>query len=290
MTKGDDLIYMLRNLRDKYRLSIRKKDSDKEVWYTYISTYRIISNVIIYLSLIFIIISATIIYTPILDLLPGYPGSKSRELLISNIMKIDSMEQKMLNISSYLENKLLITNGQTTSSPISVPEVDSTNNEMFKPIKPTPEDSIMRAQLDSVGMYKLPELSHKSKVLLGSSNLMSPVNGLVVNKFDPSQKFYGVEIATAGNKPIMSINDGSVIFATWTPELGNVIQIQHKENLVSTYKNATHILYSIGDIVKNGEVIGYTGDGISGEDNKGLMTFEIWHNGVPVDPEKYVWF
>ncbi len=290
MTKGADFIYMLRHLRDKHRLSIREKHTNKEVWYTYISAYKLIFTVIVCIFTLFVIVSTTIIYTPILDLLPGYPGSKSRELLISNIMRLDSIEQSMLNITSYVDNKSVIINGGTPSSQNNIPSIDSISNKAFQVIKPSIEDSILRAQLDSIGIYQLPELSQKSRVILDNMNLMSPVNGVIINKFDPTQKKYGVDIATAGNRPIMAINDGSVTFATWTPELGNIIQIQHPGNLLSTYQNAAHILYNVGDVVKNGEVIGYTGEGISGEDNKGLMSFEIWHNGAPVDPERYVWF
>ena len=290
MTTKDDFIYIIRNLREKHRLSIRKKNTDKEVWYVYISIYKLLSIIIGGVAIFLIIIATTFVYTPLLDLLPGYPGSKSRDILISNIMRIDSMEQEIRNISSYVDNRSLIINGGTPASPSSTPNIDSIYKQAFKAVAPSIEDAILRAQLDSVGVYQLPKSSTKNMTLLAGANLMSPVNGLVVTKFNPSKKRYGVEIATAGNKPIMAIKDGSVVLATWTPELGNIIQIQHNGNLISTYKNTSHILHNIGDIVKSGEVIGYTGGGISGDENKDLISFEIWSNGIPVDPEKYVWF
>lgn len=289
MNRGANLIHTLLNLREKYRLSVRTRESDKELWYAHFTPAKALLLLFVYLFSLFIVVAMTVIYTPVLDLLPGYPGNKSREILISNIMRLDSMEQKVHNVSSYIDIQSIIIDGGAPISKDNTPIVDSIQN-IFTPTPPSAEDSLLRAQLDSMGIYKLPELVQQDKILLGGMNLMPPVNGLVVNKFNPLQKRYGVDIATIENKPIMAISDGSVIFSTWTPEMGTVIHIQHSENLVSIYKNSTHILNDIGDIVKSGEVIGYTGEGVSGDESKDLMTFELWHNGVAVDPERYVWF
>ena len=71
---------------------------------------------------------------------------------------------------------------------------------------------------------------------------------------------------------------------------GYVIQIQHNNNLISVYKHNAELLKEVGAIVKAGESIAIVGS--SGE----LFTtgphlhFELWLNGSPLDPEKYVLF
>ena len=47
--------------------------------------------------------------------------------------------------------------------------------------------------------------------------------------------------------------------ATWTLETGNVIQIQHDNNLISWYKHNAELLKRVGDHVRAGEPIAIIG-------------------------------
>ena len=65
---------------------------------------------------LFIIVStATVAHTPILDFIPGYPGNKSRTMLIENIMRLDSLEKEIKNMQIYNENVALIMAGEIRS-------------------------------------------------------------------------------------------------------------------------------------------------------------------------------
>ena len=82
---------------------------------------------------------------------------------------------------------------------------------------------------------------------------------------------------------------GTVLFSGWTLETGNVIYIQHENNLTSAYKHNAELLKRTGERVKAGEAIAIIGN--SGELSTGPhLHFELWYNGQPVDPEKYIVF
>ena len=82
---------------------------------------------------------------------------------------------------------------------------------------------------------------------------------------------------------------GIVIQASWTSEEGHVLVIQHPGNLISVYKHNSVLLKKAGDVVKAGEAIAMVGN--SGELSTGPhLHFELWFNGQPVDPEKYMVF
>ena len=67
------------------------------------------------------------------------------------------------------------------------------------------------------------------------------------------------------------------------------IMIQHDNNIISSYKHNHKLLKSVGDIVKAGEVIAVIGN--TGEHTTGPhLHFELWENGKPVDPLKYIIF
>ncbi len=78
--------------------------------------------------------------------------------------------------------------------------------------------------------------------------------------------------------------------ASWTLETGYVIQVQHSNNLVSVYKHNKEVLKGVGSHVKAGENIAILGN--SGElyTTGPHLHFELWLNGRPVDPEKYLVF
>ena len=80
-----------------------------------------------------------------------------------------------------------------------------------------------------------------------------------------------------------------MVFASWTNTEGYVIQIQHDNNLISAYKHNSVLLKKIGDYVKAGEAIAIIGN--SGELSTGPhLHFELWYNGIPLNPQEYISF
>ena len=289
MKSERNFVYFLRNLREKHRLSLRNQHNDSEVWYMYISPANVLTGFVALVLVLFIIILTTVAYTPILDLIPGYPGNKSREMLISNIVRIDSLERELAQIQEYSDNIALIMEGKT---PI-VRDVRQAGDSMLvsrpEAVLPSREDSLLRAELEGGGVYQLSELT-RVRTMRTDLELMPPVRGVVAEHFNPKENRFGVGIATAASQQVMAVEDGTVVLSTWSPDDGYVVQIQHPGNLISVYKHATRVLPAIGARVKGGEVIGFTGEGLSGDAGKGLFEFELWHNGTPVDPEGYVVF
>lgn len=290
MNVKHNFTYFLRNLNEKHRLSVRNQHNDQEVWYMHISPLSIFASFLAVVLVLFIVIITTVAYTPILDFIPGYPGNKSRELLISNIMRLDSMERQMNGLLTYTENVALIMEGKT---PI-VRNVDQIGDSM-KLTKPelvgtSAEDAILRAQIEGEGPYKIGEKEESAKKLRDGMELIRPVSGVIASAFDPKNGDFGVGVATADNHQVMAVGDGTVVFSSWSPEDGYIIQLQHANNLMSIYKHNSRLIKKVGDRVRSGEVVSYTADGTTGDQKKNLLFFELWHNGVPVDPARYIAF
>jgi len=56
---------------------------------------------------------------------------------------------------------------------------------------------------------------------------------------------------------------------------------------MSVYKNLSTVTVAIGDSVRRDQWIGRTATDPTTSD-VGLLHFEIWDNGVPTDPAKYL--
>jgi murein DD-endopeptidase MepM/ murein hydrolase activator NlpD len=114
------------------------------------------------------------------------------------------------------------------------------------------------------------------------------VTGSISQRFKPKKSHYGVDIATARNEPVGAVADGSVVFSDWTGTFGYTIIVDHGEYM-TFYKHCSLLFKKGGEQVKLGEVIALAGD--TGQESSGVhLHFEVWKNGIPVDPEAYLNF
>ena len=117
----------------------------------------------------------------------------------------------------------------------------------------------------------------------------NPLEGTVTQSYDISEEHFGIDIVAPKNEAVKAVLRGTVIFAEWTVETGYVIQIQHENNLTSIYKHNSVLLKKVGEEVKVGEAIAIVGN--TGELSSGPhLHFELWQEGVPLDPENYINF
>ena len=80
------------------------------------------------------------------------------------------------------------------------------------------------------------------------------------------------------------------MLSLWTPETGYIIEVQHAGNLLSVYRNLSQSLVTPGQRVRRGEVIGTNTEALADAGDAKILTFELWNNGKPVDPEGYIVF
>jgi murein DD-endopeptidase MepM/ murein hydrolase activator NlpD len=115
------------------------------------------------------------------------------------------------------------------------------------------------------------------------------VKGIVTATFSAKENHYGTDIVANANEVVKSTLPGTVTMAAWTLETGNVIQVQHADNIVSIYKHNAELLKHMGDRVKAGDPIAIMGN--SGELTTGPhLHFELWYNGTPLNPQDYISF
>ncbi|MCG8342047.1 MAG: M23 family metallopeptidase [Chlorobiales bacterium] len=114
------------------------------------------------------------------------------------------------------------------------------------------------------------------------------ITGSISQRFKPGRSHYGVDIATSRNEPVGAVADGSVIFADWTGAFGYTLIVDHGEYM-TFYKHCSKLLKKGGEQVKLGEVIALAGN--TGQESSGVhLHFEVWRNGIPVNPETYLNF
>ena len=277
-----------KRLKHKYRLIIFNDHSYEEVVSVRLTKMNVFS--IFGTSTIFLIAVVTILiaFTPIREFIPGYPDGSLRRDLIMNAVLLDSLENEIRIREQFLENIRDIVAGREPRKFEYNPDSHILNDEIQ--FSRSEEDAILRAQIEAEEPLNLNVT--RELVLRGiqtSSHFLPPASGLVINQFDPGKNHYGVDVVTEANQPVLATMDGTVTIANWTIETGYIIQIQHENNYLSFYKHNAELLKQIGDYVKAGEAIAIVGN--SGELTTGPhLHFELWQNGVPLNPENYILF
>ena len=123
-----------------------------------------------------------------------------------------------------------------------------------------------------------------------SITMFRPTAGLVAKSYNALDSHLGVDIAASPNQSVVAVLDGTVLLATYTSEMGYTICIVHPGELVSVYKHCESLLKKSGDKVKQGDVVALVGRGTDNSLQGSHLHFELWYQGQPLDPEKYILF
>jgi murein DD-endopeptidase MepM/ murein hydrolase activator NlpD len=280
---------LITKLKSKYRLVILKDDSFAEKFSLILTPLNVFVSVGSILIVLITAVISFVAFTPLREFIPGYSDLSIRKNALSAVTKADSLEKELEFKSAYLENLAYILEGKEPPSPLTSPS-DSTKKLENIVYKKSKKDSILRAEIESADKYELSLSDNKSvNKSISSFFFFTPLNGSITASFNSKENHFGVDIAASENEAIKATNNGTVIFAAWTSNDGYVLQIQHSNNLISSYKHNSVLLKKAGDYVKAGEAVAIIGN--SGELSTGPhLHFELWYNGIPVNPQDYISF
>ena len=270
----------------KRRVSVMNANDRTEEWYVHISPAGAVAASVAALLVVFVAVSILVSYTPLLEFIPGYRtiANRSREGLLANIMRMDSMERQMRDMLTYNQNIALIMDGKM---PVVRTIVSGDSSRIDKTlVMPSAADSMLRAQMEGEGPYSL----HQSAAQRGRNmpmEMSAPVAGVVTSHFSIVDSRFGITIAAAAGAQIAAIADGTVIISSWAPETGYMVAVQHdKNNIVSIYRSLASTAVTEGQRVAAGEVIGYNAENeAETEETTNEIGFELWDDGRPADPE-----
>ena len=278
-----------RNFFRKRRFNMLNATDNSEEWHMHLSPASIFAAFVSFALLLFILILTLVAYSPVLEFLPGYrtEADRSRESLVQNIIRLDSMERMMNDMLTYNQNIALIMEGKTPVARV-LANSDSTRATKVL-VMPSPEDSVLRAQMEGDGEYAVTGRSGGSRRSVREAiELATPVEGIITDRFDIRNGNFGIRIAAAASDRIAAVDNGTVVLSLWTPETGYMVELQHAGNLLSVYKGLSQSLVTKGQTIRAGELIGYNAEAEQGEVR--LFEFELSNNGKPVDPEGYIVF
>lgn len=121
-----------------------------------------------------------------------------------------------------------------------------------------------------------------------------PVNGTVTQVFgfvehsisQDDQFHSGIDIEVNERTNVMAIMDGQVLETGSSLEYANYVIIEHPFGFVTVYAHCDKILVEHGQQLKKGEHVAIIN--LSGSKKVSHLHFEIWKDGIAVDPMNYI--
>ncbi|MBC7547989.1 MAG: M23 family metallopeptidase [Polaromonas sp.] len=108
---------------------------------------------------------------------------------------------------------------------------------------------------------------------------IDPVNGR-------SALHTGLDFPSDTGTPILAAAGGVVVTQEYHPAYGNMVEVDHGNDLVTRYAHASKVLVKKGDLVKRGQKIAEVGS--TGRSTGPHLHFEVLVDGVYQDPQKFL--
>jgi murein DD-endopeptidase MepM/ murein hydrolase activator NlpD len=284
------------NSKDEYQLVVRDVKSYREVGsynLTPLNLYVAISTLIF---LVAVLVFLLIAYTPLRTYIPGYGDIVQRQELNEMEELIDEMGAQMERQSITIETMKRNIHGEVVTSADIEEKGIKVDTADITPVLLSEEEVRLRREMalervgeNSRGSSGMAPSPGSTDVPLAQLLLVAPVNGEISAGFKLTDDHLGVDILAPQDTPIKAARDGIVFISEFTSSNGNVVGIQHDNNLITFYKHNSQLLKKVGDRVRASEaiaIIGNTGELSSGPH----LHFELWHEGKAVDPTEFIRF
>lgn len=285
---------LLRQLNKKYHFRMSLDETMEPIVDFRLNLKKLVLAIIGLAFLLIIITTFIIAFTPLREYIPGYSDAQLNRDVYQLNLRADSLLHEMEKRDVYFTNLQRVIEGYDFAS-------DSCNENLniYEPLpqsvldtitlKKSVQDSLLRMEFESESRFDLFATPENTIPTSGVKNFYVPLSGEIIQTYNAANGHYGVDIAADGNQLINATLDGTVVFSTWSVDNGYTIGIQHHNSFFSTYKHNATLLKKEGDFVKAGEAIAILGK--SGETKeKPHLHFELWHNGMALNPEEYMNF
>lgn len=210
----------------------------------------------------------------------GVLHTVTRGQSLSRISELYGVSADEIRAQNKLDSDFILV-GQELIIPGAQPIIQKQPNVAVHPAQPTPAQP-------SPGTTKPPAVA--PSVTLTNGVFQMPCNNCFFTQyFGPGH--YAVDIQTKGGGPIFAAEDGEVIRADygWSGGYGNVLEIDHGNDVVTLYAHNKELYVKKGDKVKRGQMIAWMGNTGRVYGATGIHThFEVRVKGVKKNPLLYL--
>jgi murein DD-endopeptidase MepM/ murein hydrolase activator NlpD len=96
----------------------------------------------------------------------------------------------------------------------------------------------------------------------------------------------GLDFPADVGTPIVAAAGGVVVSQEFHSAYGNLIEVDHGNDIITRYAHCAQVFVKKGDIVRRGQKIATVGS--TGRSTGPHLHFEVWVSGIPQDPQRFL--
>jgi murein DD-endopeptidase MepM/ murein hydrolase activator NlpD len=211
----------------------------------------------------------------------------------AQLMRLDALGERVQGLAGVKPQEFNFRElpGRGGAEPSSLKDRPLSMNEFQQLLDAMARDVEHRA--DYMNVVESALMSHKIKSKLLPT--IQPVNvsynasgfGWRFDPFTGRQAFHeGIDFAAATGTPIVAAAGGVVIAAEYHHQFGNMVEIDHGNDIVTRYAHCSRLGVKVGDIVRRGQHIADIGS--TGRSTGSHLHFEVLVKGIQQDPHKFL--
>lgn len=206
----------------------------------------------------------------------------------AKMLQLESLGERVSGLAGVNPSDIKIKQGQggklVSGRDLSMQELQTTLQEL---------DEVASARTDLMTVLESRLFEQKIK------KMMIPTQAPVVNanlgsmfgwRIDPitgrSALHTGLDFPATPGTAIFAAAGGVVVTQEFQSEYGNILEIDHGNDLISRYAHSSRVLVKKGDLIKRGQKIAEVGN--TGRSTGPHLHFEVLVQGVPQDPQKFL--
>lgn len=282
--------------KDEYQLVIRDVKSYREVGSYNLTPFNLYVAVAAILMVVAISVYLLIAYTPLRTYIPGYGDIVTVREMAEMEDLLEDMGKQMTTQEITIEAMKRNIYGEPITADSIMDQVVSVDEQDLEQVPLSEEEIRLRREMDlervgqnSRGGAGGVPTPGSAAIPLAQIAFVDPVKGEISAGFNAADGHLGVDVLAPQDTPIQAARDGVVFLSEFTVSNGNVVGIQHDNDVITFYKHNSKLLKRVGDVVRANDaiaIIGNTGTLSSGPH----LHFELWHKGKAVDPTAYLRF
>ncbi len=96
----------------------------------------------------------------------------------------------------------------------------------------------------------------------------------------------GVDFMAEAGTPFYASAGGVVVYAASHPQYGNMVEIDHGNDIVTRYAHASRLFVKVGQVVRRGDKLGEVGS--TGRSTGNHLHFEVRYKGMAQNPVRFL--
>ncbi|WP_194720676.1 M23 family metallopeptidase [Noviherbaspirillum malthae] len=211
----------------------------------------------------------------------------------AQLMRLDALGERVQGLAGVKPQEFNFRElpGRGGAEPSGVKDKPLSMNEFQQLLEATAKDVEHRADYMNVVESTLMSQKIRSKLLPTTQPVNVSYNasgfGWRLDPFTGRSTFHeGIDFAAMPGTPIVAAAGGVVIAAEYHHQFGNMLEIDHGNDMVTRYAHASRLHAKLGDIVNRGQHVADIGS--TGRSTGAHLHFEVLVKGVQQDPHKFL--